>query len=96
MAAAPLVLDSVTGLAPEGRRGFAPEARGKVALCASHGGVYAAWYAARLGISALILHDAGIGRERAGVGGLAWLDRHGVPAGAVAHASARIGDGADM
>lgn len=88
MAAAPLVLDSVTGLKAE--------ARGKVALCASHGGVYAAWYAARRGVSALILHDAGIGRERAGVGGLGWLDGHGVPAGAIAHGSARIGDGADM
>jgi hypothetical protein len=84
----PLVLDSVTHLTPE--------ARGRVALCASHGGVYSAWYAARLGVSALVLHDAGIGRERAGVSGLLGLDHFGVPAAAVAHASARIGDGADM
>ena len=39
MAAAPLVLDSVTHLDAT--------ARGRVACCASHGGVYAAWYAAR-------------------------------------------------
>ncbi len=84
----PLVLDSVTHL-PLGTRG-------RVALCGSHGGVYAAWYAARRGIAALLLHDAGIGRERAGVGGLAWLGERGIPAGAIGHRTARIGDGEDM
>lgn len=84
-----LVLDSVTHLK-------AAEARGAVALCASHGGVYAAWYAARLGVAGLVLHDAGVGRERAGIGGLAWLDARGVPAACVGHESARIGEGADM
>jgi hypothetical protein len=84
----PLVLDSVTHLTPA--------ARGRVALAASHGGVYAAWYAAARGIGAVILHDAGIGRERAGIGGLDWLAALGVPAAAVGHHSARIGDGADM
>ena len=88
MAAAPLVLDSVTHLDAS--------ATGRVACCASHGGVYAAWYAARRGLAAMILHDAGIGRERAGVGGLDWLAARGVPGAAVAHDSARIGDGADM
>ena len=86
--AAPLVLDSVTHLPVL--------ARGRVAICASHGGVYAAWYAARTGLAAMILHDAGIGREESGVGGLAWLDARGVPAACVGHDSARIGDGADM
>jgi hypothetical protein len=85
---APIVLDSVTHLSPAGR--------GRAALCASHGGVYAAWYAARRGVSALILHDAGIGRERAGIGGLDWLAARGVPGGCVHHLSARIGDGQDM
>jgi hypothetical protein len=87
-AGAPLVLDSVTALGAD--------AHGRVACCASHGGVYAAWYAAQRGVSALLLHDAGIGRERAGVGGLAWLDALGVPAACVGHRTARIGDGADM
>jgi hypothetical protein len=85
---APLVLDSVTHLGAE--------AAGRAALCASHGGVYAAWYAARRGVSAVILHDAGVGRDRAGVGGLDWLAARGVPAACVGHMSARIGDGADM
>lgn len=88
MDAAPLVLDSVTHLGAE--------AAGRVACCASHAGVYAAWYAARKGISAVVLHDAAIGRERAGVGGLDWLAARGVPGAAVGHGSARIGDGADM
>jgi len=87
-AAAPLVLDSVTHLPAE--------AGGRVALCASHGGVYAAWYAARRGLAAMILHDAGVGRDRAGVGGLDWLAARGVPGACVGHLSARIGDGADM
>lgn len=84
----PLVLDSVTHLKAD--------AVGRVALCASHGGIYAAWYAARRRVSALLLHDAGIGRERAGVAGLEWLAARGVPAGAIGHRTARIGDGADM
>lgn len=85
--AEPLVLDSVTHL---------KDARGRVALCASHGGVYAAWYAARRGVSAVILHDAGIGRERAGIGGLDWLNTRGVPGACIGHMTARIGEGADM
>lgn len=83
-----LVLDSVTHLTAD--------ARGRVALCASHGGVYAAWYAARRGVAAVVLHDAGIGRERAGLGGLDWLDERGMPAACIGHLTARIGDGADM
>jgi hypothetical protein len=83
-----LVLDSVTHLPAQGE--------GRVALCASHGGVYAAWYSARRGISAVILHDAGVGREMAGIGGMGWLAARGVPGACVGHMTARIGDGADM
>jgi hypothetical protein len=83
-----LILDSVTHLPAD--------AAGRVALCASHGGVYAAWYAARRGVGAVILHDAGVGRERAGVGGLDWLAARHVPGACVGHMTARIGEGADM
>ena len=82
-----LILDSVTV--------FPPEARGRAAIAASHGGVYAAYLAAKAGIKAVILCDAGVGRERAGIGGLDYLDRLGVPAAAIGHRSARIGHGAD-
>lgn len=87
MSGAPRVHDSATR--------FATADRGAVVACGSHGGVYAAWLAARAGVKAIVLNDAGIGRDRAGVAGLAWLDALGIPACAVDHASARIGDGAD-
>ena len=82
-----LILDSVTV--------FPPDARGRAAIAASHGGVYAAYLAAKAGIKAVILCDAGVGRERAGIGGLDYLDALGVPAAAIGHRSARIGHGAD-
>jgi hypothetical protein len=74
---------------------FPPAARGRAAIAASHGGEYAAYCAAKAGVKAVILCDAGVGRERAGIGGLGYLDALGVAAAAVGHRSARIGDGAD-
>jgi len=82
-----LTLDSVTHLTPAHR--------GAVVYSASHGGTYAAAYAAAKGVAAIILNDAGIGRERAGVAGLDLLGDLGVPGAAIAHTSARIGDGHD-
>jgi hypothetical protein len=82
-----LVLDSVTV--------SGDQARGRAALAASHGGVYAAYLAAKSGLKAVILCDAGIGRERAGIGGLPYLDDLGMAAAAIGHRTARIGDGAD-
>jgi hypothetical protein len=84
---APLVTDSVTMLGAD--------ARGRAAIAASHGGIYAAYLAAKAGLKAVILSDGGVGRERAGVGGLAYLATMGVPAAAIGHRSARIGDGVD-
>jgi hypothetical protein len=69
---------------------------GKVLVAGSHGGRVAASYAASAGVRAVILNDAGIGKDEAGVAGLAWLATIGMAAAAVSHASARIGDGADM
>ncbi len=86
--APPLVLDSVTHLDPT--------MAGRVACAASHAGLYAAWYALAKGLAGMILHDAGIGRDAAGIGGLDWLSARGVPGAAVGHATARIGEGADM
>jgi hypothetical protein len=83
-----IVVDSATQL-PEA-------ARGAVCVCGSHGGVYPAWLAAKAGVRAVILNDAGIGKYSAGVAGLAWLAGLGVAACAVDYRSARIADGADM
>jgi hypothetical protein len=71
------------------------DARGRAAIAASHGGVYAAYLAAKAGLKAVILSDAGVGRERAGIGGLAYLAGMSVPAAAIGHRTARIGDGVD-
>ena len=82
-----IVLDSVTHLDAQHK--------GAVGYCGSHAGIYAAYYAASKGIAAVILNDAGIGRERAGVAGLTLLEKLDVPAAAISHLSARIGDGQD-
>jgi hypothetical protein len=80
-----IIIDSVTHLETAHR--------GAVVHAASHGGLYAAAYAAAKGVAAIILNDAGIGREQAGIAGLELLADLGVPAAAVGHTSARIGDG---
>jgi hypothetical protein len=82
-----VILDSITHMTPE--------QRGSVVLAMSHGGHYAAYDAAARGVAAVILSDAGIGRERAGLSGGAYLARLGVPSATVSSASARIGDGQD-
>jgi len=66
-----------------------------VVVAASHGGVYAGYLAAAAGARAVVLNDAGVGKDEAGVSGLAYLDGFGVPAVTVAHDSARIADGLD-
>ena len=71
-------------------------ARGAVCVCGSHGGLYPAWLAARAGVRAVILNDAGIGRHSAGIAGVSWIEGLGIPACAIDHRSARIADGADM
>src|SRR5881398_2007925 len=83
-----LTADSITRIGDE--------AAGAVVVNASHGGVYAAYLAAKLGSAAAIFNDAGDGRDSAGIGGLDYLDALGVPAATVGHDTARIGDGADM
>src|SRR5260221_13255814 len=71
-------------------------ARGSVAVCGSHGALYAAWLAGHARVRAVILNDAGIGKHSAGIAGVAWLAGVGVAACAIDYRSARIGDGADM
>lgn len=82
-----LVLDSITTLPPG--------CDGAVVLAASHAGATCGHRAAAARLGGVILHDAGIGRDEAGVAGLALLDQVGIPAAAIDHRSARIGDGAD-
>ena len=70
--------------------------QGQVLVSGSYGGDYNAYHAARWGVRAVILNDAGVGKDRAGIRGLNYLDRIGI-AGATADArSCHIGDGDHM
>ena len=79
-----LVYDSVVKLPPE--------ADGAVVIGGSHAAAYAAYMSAKFGCRAAIHHDAGIGKDEAGVSRLPALDARGIPAATVSAASARIGD----
>jgi len=79
--------DSVTQLALD--------ARGRTVVCGSHAGRYAGAYASRYHIGSIILNDAAIGLDSAGIGGLDLLEDLGVPAAAVSYSSAAIGDAQD-
>ncbi|CAB3701310.1 hypothetical protein LMG26685_05318 [Achromobacter mucicolens] len=82
------VLDSITKLTRKDA--------GRVVIAGSHGGSYAAYCAARGEVRAVVLNDAGVGWQRAGIAGLDDLQRWGVPAATASYRSCRIGDGADM
>lgn len=73
-----------------------PEAAGAVVISGSHGGRYPGYLAAKAGVRAVILNDAGIGKDDAGIGALAYLDALGVAAAAASHLTCRIGDTPDM
>ena len=83
-----LALDSVTQIDER--------CAGLVLVAASHGGLYSGYLAARGRVRAIILNDAGVGLEEAGIGGLAYLEKLGIPAAAVLHSSCRIGNARDM
>ena len=72
------------------------EHRGRIVVAGSHGGRYCGYLAARAGVVGVILNDAAVGRDDAGIGSLALLAPLGIPAATVAHDSARIGDAEDM
>ncbi len=72
------------------------EARGAVVISGSHGGIYPGSLAAHAGVLAVILNDAGIGKDEAGIGALAYLDALGIAAATVSYLSCRIGDTTDM
>lgn len=72
------------------------KADGAVVVGGSHGAIYAAYMSARFGCRAAIHHDAGIGKDEAGIGGLAYAEKLGMAMAVVATASARIGEGQDM
>ncbi len=80
------VVDSITELQPADA--------GCIALSGSHGGLSSARYALAARPLLAVFNDAGVGRDGAGIAGLALLQDHGIAACAVAHSSARIGQAA--
>ena len=73
-----------------------PAHRGQVVVAGSHGGVYAGWCAAKGGARAVILNDAGVGKDQAGTSSLPFLDEIGLAAATADSQSCRIADAADM
>ena len=82
------VLDTVTKPAPKHA--------GAVILAGSHGAIYAGYLAASAGPRGIILNDAGVGRDKAGISSLDYLQDLGIAAATVGHTTGRIGDGEDM
>jgi hypothetical protein len=64
-----------------------------VAVGASFAGAPTAAMAMRQGVKAWIAHEAGPGKDEAGVSGLPFADHYGVPAAAIATMEARFADG---
>ena len=72
------------------------EAWGAVVVSGSHGGVYPGYLAAKAGVRAVVLNDAGVGLDGAGIASLRYLEALGIAAAVVSHDTCRIGDTADM
>ncbi|PJI39238.1 hypothetical protein [Ferrovibrio sp.] len=79
-----LLLDSIAEILPEDA--------GWLVISGSHGGISAAQFAVAVQLRGCFLNDAGLGKDNAGIAGLALL---AYPAAAYSHSSARIGDAAD-
>ena len=82
-----IIVDSITQLAPDDA--------GAIVVCGSHGGTSAGTFALEVPLAAVFFNDGGVGKDGAGIAALDMLQAKGIPAGAVAHTSARIGDAQD-
>src|SRR5271170_8000411 len=72
------------------------EHRGHVAVSGSYGGRYNAYNAAKWPVRAVIMNDAGIGKDNAGIVGLEFLDRIDLAAATADAQTCHIGDGDHM
>ena len=90
------MLDPAQLLAIDSINYLKPEDAGRIVVAASHGGLYCAYKAVATGVRALILNDAGGGRNQAGIAALEFGNSFGLPVATVSHMSARIGDVADV
>jgi hypothetical protein len=83
-----VIMDSITKVTPEDKGCFV--------VAASHGGASSGEFALEVPLGLVVLNDAGIGKDQAGMAALAMLEAHGVAGATVSHDSARIGDSRDM
>ncbi len=72
------------------------EHRSHVVVSGSYGGRYNAFNAAKWGARGLIMNDAGIGKDNAGIRGLAYLDQINLAAATADAQTCHIGDGDHM
>ncbi len=72
------------------------DCEGQVLVSGSYGGEYNAYHAAKWGIRGVILNDAGVGYQQAGIKGLAYLDRVALAAATVDAFTGKIADAEDM
>ena len=72
------------------------EHRGHVVVSGSYGGRYNAYNAAKWPVRAVIMNDAGIGKDDAGIVGLDFLDRIKMAAATADAQTCHIGDGDHM
>ena len=83
-----IIMDSITKVTLEDKGCFV--------VAASHGGASSGEFALEVPLGLVVLNDAGIGKDQAGMAALAMLEAHGVAGATVSHDSARIGDSRDM
>jgi hypothetical protein len=72
------------------------EHRSQVIVSGSYGGRYNAFNAAKWGVRGVIMNDAGIGKDEAGIVGLAYLDQIALAAATADAQTCHIGDGDHM
>ncbi|MGI4799581.1 MAG: hypothetical protein ACRYG8_37205 [Janthinobacterium lividum] len=83
-----LIMDSITKVTHDDEGSFV--------VAASHGGASSGEFALEVPLALVVLNDAGIGKDEAGIASLAMLEARGVPGATVGHNTARIGDARDM
>jgi hypothetical protein len=72
------------------------EHKGQVIVSGSYGGEYNAYHAGKWGLRGVILNDAGIGKNDAGIRGLPYLDQIGLAAATADSNTCHIADGDHM
>jgi hypothetical protein len=70
--------------------------RGHVIVSGSYGGEYNAYHAGKWGLRGVVLNDAGVGKNDAGIRGLPYLDQIGLPAATADAMTCHIADGEHM